>query len=282
MIEIFRKIRLIRESDYGTFGLALVLFWVIIAIAVPILPLVEPNTTHTGAAQLGIWATGPDGTFFALGTDHKGRDLLSRILWGSQRVMIWATLATAIAYVIGMALGVASGYLGRLWDEGLSFLGNILLSFPVIILYIIIITYLGSSGINIVIAVTFASAPGIMRIVRGLVLDIKTRDYVAAAQARGESSLYIMFIEILPNARGPLVVDACLRLGYTTITIALLGYLGLGLPPPDPDWGQMISEAQGLGPKAGNSALLPALALSSLVLGFNMLADGMREISLRD
>ena len=282
MNEIIKRAKLIRESDYGTIGLGLVLFWVLIAIIVPILPLHPPNDTFQNSSQLGMFTSNPQGDFFVLGTDHKGRDLLSRMLWGSQRVLVWATLATVIAYIIGMALGVASGYLGRAWDEGLSFLGNVLLSFPVIILYIVIITFLGASGINIVIAVTFASAPGIMRIVRGLVLDIKTRDYVAAAQARGESSMYIMFIEILPNARGPLVVDGCLRLGYTTITIALLGYLGLGLPPPDPDWGQMISEAQGLGPKAGKGAIIPALALSSLVLGFNMLADGLREISLRD
>ena len=92
-------------------------------------------------------------------------------------------------------------------------------------------------------AVTFASAPAIMRIVRGLVLDLKTRDYIFAAQTRGEIPLYIMLVELLPNARGPLIVDACLRLGYTTVAIATLGFLGLGLPPPDPDWGQMIKEA---------------------------------------
>lgn len=179
-------------------------------------------------------------------------------------------------------MGVVAGYMGGWWDDAISFVSNVLLSFPVMVLYIIIITYLGSTGFNIVLAVTFASAPGIMRIVRGLVLDLKTRDYIFAAQTRGESPLYIMLVELLPNARGPLIVDACLRLGYTTITIAMLGYLGLGLPPPDPDWGKMIAETQPLGSFAGHMAVVPALAISSLVLGFNLLADGLREISLRD
>src|SRR5690606_922216 len=129
---------------------------------------------------------------------------------------------------------------------------------------------------------TFASAPGIMRIVRGLVLDLKDRDYVLAARTRGERAPWIMVMELLPNARGPLLVDLCLRLGYTTITIAMLGFLGLGLPPPDPDWGQMIADAQPLGSFGANAAIWPALCISSLVLGFNLLADGMREISLRD
>ena len=197
-------------------------------------------------------------------------------------MLIWATLATTVAYVVGMLMGVAAGYLGGWWDEILSFIGNVLLSFPVMVLYIIIISNLGSSGLNIVLAVTFASAPGIMRIVRGLVLDLKTRDYIFAAQTRGESPWRIMLVELLPNARGPLIVDACLRLGYTVITIATLGFLGLGLPPPDPDWGQMIAEAVPVGVFAIHAMLIPALAVSSLVLGFNLLADGLREISLKD
>jgi len=150
------------------------------------------------------------------------------------------------------------------------------------VLYVVIITVMDRSALNIVLAVTFASAPGIMRIVRGLVLDLRNRDYVAAAQTRGESAWYIMFVEILPNARGPLIVDACLRLGYTTITIGVLGFLGLGLPPPDPNWGNMIAENRGAALTSPHSTLFPCIAISSLVLGLNMLADGLREISLKD
>jgi peptide/nickel transport system permease protein len=121
-----------------------------------------------------------------------------------------------------------------------------------------------------------------MRIVRGLVLDLRNREYVAAAQTRGEGAWYIMLVEILPNARGPLIVDACLRLGYVVITIGVLGFLGLGLPPPDPDWGGMINEARGVALAFPHMTVFPCLAISSLILGFNLLADGLREISLRD
>ena len=217
-----------------------------------------------------------------LSVDNKGRDLLSRIIWGSQRVLFWATLATVVAYVVGMAFGVAAGYLGGWTDEIISFVANVMLSFPVMVLYIIIIQALGQSGATIVVAVTFASAPGIMRIVRGLALDIRTRDYIAAAQTRGERPWYIMAVELLPNARGPLIVDACLRLGYTTIALATLGFLGLGLPPPDPSWGAMMAEARDLALGYPHMLVYPAIALSSLILGFNLLADGLRDISLRD
>ena len=271
---------LLRESPIGMLGALILLFWVTMAILAPILPLHDPNQAIAPFQK--IWATSPKGDFFPLGTDHKGRDILSRLIWGSQRVLIWSTLATTVAYVVGMLMGVAAGYLGGWWDEVISFAANVLLSFPVMVLYIIIISNLGSSGLNIVLAVTFASAPGIMRFVRGLVLDLKTRDYIFAAQTRGESPWRIMLIELLPNARGPLIVDACLRLGYTVITIATLGFLGLGLPPPNPDWGQMIAEAVPVGVFAIHAMLIPALAVSSLVLGFNLLADGLREISLKD
>ncbi|MEX1034820.1 MAG: ABC transporter permease [Sneathiella sp.] len=278
--KMFKSIGLLRESPVAIFGLSLILFWVILAILAPVLPLYDPNELLE-PFKFPL-SEAKDGGLYWLGTDHKGRDILSRVIFGAQQVLVWATTATVVAYIVGMLMGVVAGYLGGWYDEVISFISNILLSFPVIVLYIIIITYLGATGFNIVLAVTFASAPGIMRIVRGLVLDLRTRDYIFAAQTRGESSMYIMLVELLPNARGPLIVDACLRLGYTTITIAMLGYLGLGLPPPDPDWGKMIAETQPLGSFAGHMAVVPAVAISSLVLGFNLLADGLREISMKD
>ena len=273
-------IALIRESWIGTVGLLILLFWVAMAVLAPVLPLFDPNAQIMPMQP--PFAASPDGATFWLGTDFKGRDVLSRIVWGSQRVLFWASLATLVAYIVGMFMGAAAGYLGGWWDEIISFFGNVLLSFPVMVLYIIIITKLGPSPFNIVIAVTFASAPGIMRIVRGLILDIRTRDYVFAAQTRGESPFYVMLVELLPNARGPLIVDACLRMGYTIIALATLGFLGLGLPPPDPDWGAMIAESVPMGAFAGHAMVVPAIAVSSLVLGFNLLADGLREISLKD
>jgi len=277
-----RSFALLRESRIGMIGLGIVLFWLLLAVTAPLLPLADPLKQSSSLLLAKPLTTGPDGAFHWLGTDDIGRDLLSRLIWGAQRVFIWAGLATLSAYLTGMLMGVAAGYLGGRWDDFLSFIGNLIMSFPLIVLYLIIIGRFGATPLNIIVAVTLATGPQVMRIVRGLVLDLKTRDYIAAAQVRGEHPIYIMLVELLPNARGPLIVDACLRMGYVTITIALLGYLGLGLPPPDPDWGSMINAAQKFGSFGANAMLWPAIAVSTMVLGLNMLADGLREISLRD
>lgn len=281
IIQFLRAVSHLRESPVGMLGAFIVLFYVVMAVCAPLLAPVDPNLQMLPFARPG--EVGPDGHVFWFGADQRGRDILSRIIWGGQRVLFYSSLATASAYVVGIIMGLCSGYYRGWVDEALSFLANVILSFPVMVLYVLIITLIGASGTNIVFAVVFASSPGIIRIVRGLTLDLRTRDYVAAAQTRGENGLWIMFIEILPNARGPLIVDACLRMGYTTIMIGALGFLGLGLPPPDPDWGGMINESRSLA--AGGFAymiLFPALSVSSLVLGFNLLADGLREVSLRD
>ncbi len=196
-----RSFALLRESGAGMVGVGLIGFWVIIAILVPLIAPFDPNATLQPFAKPGTAYAG-GGTFW-LGTDQIGRDILSRIMWGSRTVLFYAPVATASAYLVGIVMGLAAGYYRGRADSILSFVANVILSFPVLVLYILVITTIGASGINIVIAITFASAPGIMRIVRGLVLDLRNRDYVAAAQTRGESSWYIMLVEILPNARGP-------------------------------------------------------------------------------
>ncbi len=271
---------LLGESRIGMLGAALVGFWVLVALLAPWIAPFDPNAHLQPFARPGTGYAG-GGTFW-LGTDKTGRDILSRIIWGSRTVLFYAPLATAVAYALGIAMGLVAGYYRGWIDDLLSRLADVILSFPVLVLYIIIIATLGASGANIIIAITFASAPGIMRIVRSLVLDLRHRDYVAAAQTRGEPSWWILLVEILPNARGPLIVDACLRLGYVIITIGVLGFLGLGLPPPDPDWGGMINESRRLAMAFPYMTLYPVLAISSLILGFNLLADGLREISLRD
>lgn len=270
-----------RESPIAVIGVSLVFFWLVVAVTVPFLPLMDPNKPIAPFAGIGVEK---GGHLFLLGADLKGRDMLSRVLWGCQRVLVWGVSATLVAYVVGCMLGLVAGYLAKWWDQVISFIANILLSFPVMVLFILILNYLGASGFNIVIAVTFASAPAIMRIVRGLTLDTKTRDYIFAAQTRGEHPLRIMIFELLPNARGPIIVDACLRLGYTTVAITTLTFLGLGLQPPDPDWGLMIKEAAKVAMlwKFSYMLLIPALSVSSLILGFNLMADGLREMSLRD
>lgn len=270
-----------RESWIALIGATLVFFWLFMAVSAPFLPLVDPNKPI--APFTGMFVE-KNGHFFWLGADFKGRDMLSRMIWGSQRVLVWGVTATFVAYVVGSIFGLVAGYISGIWDEIISFFANVLLSFPVMVLYILILNYLGASGFNIIIAVTFASAPAIMRIVRGLTLDIKTRDYVFAAQTRGEHPAYIMLWELLPNSRGPIIVDACLRLGYTTVAITTLTFLGLGLQPPDPDWGLMIKESTNTGmiPKFAYQLIIPAVSVSTLILGFNLLADGLREMSLRD
>lgn len=295
-----RAAALLRESPIGMFGAVLVLFWVGMAVGADLLPLRDPLAQSAPDLLRPALSPAPDGGTYWLGTDDKGRDILSRLIYGSRLVLFWSVFATVVAYAVGMLMGVAAGYRGGWWDETISFVGNVFLAFPQMVLYIVILSQLSPEsplgqwlaesgfskiwvkGLTIVLAVMFATAPQVARIVRGIVLDLKTRDYVAAAEVRGESPLYIMLVELLPNARGPLIVDSCLRLGYVTIAIAALGFLGLGLPPPDPDWGKMISEVRGFGSMAANAMIWPALAISTLVLGLNLLADGLREISLRD
>ena len=280
LLRLVKGLALIRESWVGMIGLAIIVFWALVAIFAPLIAPFPPNQPIMPMALPG--SSAPTGGVFWLGTDHLGRDILSRILFGSRQVLLYAPLATFCAYFVGIPMGLAAGYRRGLTDDILSFVANVILSFPVLVLYIIIIATIGASGSNIVIAVTFASAPGIMRIVRGLVLDLRNREYVFAAETRGETPWRIMLVEILPNARGPLIVDACLRLGYVVITIGTLGFLGLGLPPPDPDWGGMVSETRQFALFMPHMAVFPCIAISSLVLGFNLLADGLREVSLRD
>lgn len=262
----------------GAIGASIVLFWIAVAVLAPLLAPFDPLKVHMPIEPPG--ALSDDGRHFWLGTDVVGRDVLSRLIHGGRTVLVYATLATAAAYVVGATMGLMAGFHRGWADAILTRVADVVLAFPVIVLYIIVITLVGASTINVLLAVVAGSSPGIMRIVRALTLDIAEKEYVAAARTRGESSWRIMFREILPNARGPLIVDACLRIGYTTITIGVLGFLGLGLPPPTPDWGGMINQGRAMAVIAPHVVLAPAIAISSLVLGLNLLATGLRAASL--
>ena len=270
-------IRRLPGSCVAMAGLALVLFWCALAFLAPWLPIQAPNAQDFTAMTNPF----PSAEHW-LGSDTLGRDILSRIVWGARTVLTVAPLAVVAAYLVGCAMGLLSGYYGGMVDAVISRASDIILSFPVIVLYVILIANIGPSALNIVAAVILASSPGIGRIVRGLVLELKEQNFVAAARLRRENDLTIMLVEILPNCRGPLITDFCLRLGYTTITIGTLGFLGLGLPPPDPDWGGMVKQGTTLITVYPHMALFPCIAIVSLILGFNLLADGFRELSLAD
>ena len=271
------RIRLLKESPVGMVGVFLVLFWILVAIFAPWISPHDPNESNMDA----LIDPTPTAVNW-LGTDNQGRDILSRIIWGSRTVLLVAPVAVFVAYSIGCFLGLLAGYYRGWVDQVINRIADVILSFPAIILYIIVIMRLGPSALNIIMAVVFIATPQIVRIVRGMTLELREHDYVAAAKMRGESAFYIMIAEILPNARGPLIVDACLRMGYTTIAIGVLGFLGLGLPPPDPDWGGMVKDTYAMMTLYPHMSLFPALAISSLVVGFSLLADGIREISMRD
>ncbi|HEV7305690.1 ABC transporter permease [Ensifer sp.] len=258
-------------------GGALAFGWLLVAILAPLIAPYDPLQTLQPLAK--PLAQGAKGEFFLLGTDMLGRDILSRLVWGARTVVIYATLATLTAYAFGLLFGLIAGYAGGRTDAVLSFLANVVLSFPVLVLYIVIIVVIGASPVNIVIAVTFSSAPAIFRIVRGITIDVASRDFVKAAITQGESTLRILFIDILPNTTGPLAVDFCLRLGYTAITIGTLGFLGLGLPPPTPDWGGMVNEGRAMAIAFPHLVIFPCIAISSLTLGLSLLADGLREVN---
>ncbi len=272
-----RRLGLLAESKPALIGTGIVLFWVLAAALAPVVAPYPPNANHLAAVARPT----PSATHW-LGTDHLGRDILSRILWGARTVLTVAPLAVLGAAILGSLLGLTAGYCRGWVDLVIVRACDIVLSFPVIILYMIILAHFGSSALNIIAVLTLTKAPIITRIVRGLTIELREREYVAAAKMRGESPLYIMLVEILPNARGPLIVDMCLRTGYNVVIIGALGFLGIGLPPPDPDWGGMVKDTYGMMSVWPHMALFPCAAISSLVIGFNLLAVGLREIGLRD
>ena len=264
--------QLLTASPVAAVGAAILVFWALCALFAPWIAPYPPNKID---AEL-LANPFPSAAHW-LGVDNLGRDMLSRILWGARTVLTVAPLAVIGAASIGTLLGLISGYRGGLADTIIMRVGDVLLAFPKIILYLIIVARFGASATNIVLVIAFTSAPIIARIVRAVTLDIKNRDYISAARMRGERPLYIMLFEILPNCRGPLLVDFFLRLGYTTVAIGVLGFLGVGLPPPDPDWGGMVKETYGMIFIWPHMTLIPALAISSLVIGFNFLAMGLKE-----
>lgn len=276
-------------SKTAIVGLVIILFWVLVAIFAPLLTPYTPTEQDYTAQNIGPSAA------HLLGTDSLGRDLWSRLIYGARVVLVqlpitetfWIPGGVAIWGVLlgllaGATLGLMGGYLGGWVDEIVMRILDAMMAFPVILLYMIIIAAIGASATNVVLAIAIVGIPGIARLVRSLALDIRTRDYIRAAELRGESAWYIMFVEILPNARGPIIIDAMLRVGYAIFAMGTLGFLGLGLPPPSPDWGSMVAKGrQFILTGSPWAALWPSVAIATLVVGLNLFADGLREESLR-
>lgn len=271
------------ESRVGAVGLLLVAGWLgISALSLVWTPYAPTATEFDQNAAPSL--------SHPLGTDHLGRDMLSRLMAGSQVVLLKtrlpdggvlpggvALLGVLGALAAGTFFGLNAGYRGG-WIDGVVMQAlDALIAFPQIVLYLIVIAALGQGDPVVILAIAVTGIPGVARLVRGLTLDVKQRDYVQAARTRGEGAWYIMYREILPNVRGPLLVDAMLRVGYAVFMIGTLGFLGIGLPPPDPDWGSMVNEARRFIFTNPFAVLWPSAAIASLVVGLNLMADGWEE-----
>jgi peptide/nickel transport system permease protein len=222
----------------------------------------------------------PPSRQYLLGTDQFGRDVLSRVLVGSRDVYVIAGSGALLAVLLGLTVGLIAGYFGGIVDEILMRLIDVLLAIPPLLLAMIVLFSLGTSRINVVLVVGFLYIPMVSRVVRSVVLDLKTRQFVEAAKLRGESSLYIMFREILPSVMPPLAVEASMRFSYAIFLVASLGFLGLGVQPPSPDWGLMVGEARNYFSQAQWALLGPAGAVIILVIGVAFMSDGLRRMLL--
>jgi peptide/nickel transport system permease protein len=286
---IGRALNVLLSSRTAVVGLTIVIFWVAVALFAPLLTPYTPYEQDWKAPNQG------PSKEHILGTDELGRDLWSRLIYGARVVLvilpvsenIWIPGGTAlwgvvVALLAGVVLGLVSGYHGGWIDEIVMRLLDAMMAVPIILLFLLIMSALGQSAVNVVIAMTIVGTPGIARLVRSLTMDIRTREFIRAAETRDETAWHIMFVEILPNARGPIIVDAMLRVGYAIFAMGTLGFLGLGLPPPSPDWGSMVAKGREF-IMAGSpwAALWPSVAIASLVIGLNLCADGIREESMK-
>jgi peptide/nickel transport system permease protein len=249
-------------------GALILLWWVLDALFWRILVPHDPQ--HVFPEPL----RGPSGTHL-LGTDNLGRDVLSRLLAGASTVLTVAPAATALGLAGGIVLGLFTGYYRGLLDDIAMRIVDALLAFPLVIIAVLVLTTLGSSRLDVIVLIGVTFTPLVARTVRSAVLGQRDLEYVAAARLAGESGLRIMFAEILPNILGPIVVEGTVRLGYAIFTSATLSFLTLGIQQPSPDWGLTISLGQVYLQTAPWIVLFPALALATLVVAVNLVADGL-------
>lgn len=253
-------------------GAIIMLFWIFDAI---FWPLIVPKDPF--AQDLLSTLQRPTGSHL-FGTDDLGRDVFSRVLAGARSVLTIAPAATALGLLGGIAVGLVTGYYRGLVDDILMRIVDALLAFPLVIISLLVLAVLGHSTLNVVLVIAVVFTPLIARTVRAAVLSEREREYVASAKLLGEPGIVVMVREILPNIVGAIVVEATVRLGYAIFTAATLSFLGLGIQQPSPDWGLTISLGRGFLQVAPWLVLFPALALATLVVALNFVADGLREV----
>ncbi len=237
-------------------------------------PWVAPYDPLAGSLRMRL---APPSTEFWLGTDDIGRDILSRIIYGARVSFIIMATAVAIGLVIGVLIGVVGGYFGGIIDSILMRIIDVMLAFPSIFLAIGIVAALGPGFFNVIVATGLFSVPQFARIARASVLSLKEREFVEAAHASGESTFNIISLYLLPNSLAPLMVQTTLRMSTVLLTAAALSFLGLGVQPPTPEWGAMLSNGRTYVMIAPHVATYPGLAIFIVVIGFNLLGDGLRD-----
>jgi ABC-type dipeptide/oligopeptide/nickel transport system permease subunit len=267
-----RRVRWLMRRPSLSIGGALVLVIILAAILAPLISPADPYAQNLGnALQPPSWA-------HPFGTDQFGRDTLSRVLWGAQISLLEVLVGVGLAVVIGVPLGIVSGTLGGRIDGLIMWTMDILFAFPAVILAILIVSILGPSLINLLIATAIFSIPVYARLMRNMALGLKQMEYIEAAEALGAGKLRIMFDHMLRNAMAPIIVQSTLTAGTVVLSAASLSFLGLGAQPPIPEWGAMMSEGRQFIGVNVYLSLFPGLAVMVMVLGFNMLGDGLRDL----
>jgi peptide/nickel transport system permease protein len=252
-------------------GFGIVVGLLIIAISAPLLAPYDPTLQ-----SLPDKRTKPGGKFL-LGADEFGRDILSRLIYGTRVALLVGTISIAIALVFGMILGTVSGFFGGMVDNLIMRILDILLAFPYLLLAIAVVSAIGPGILNTTIAVGIWAIPGFARIIRASVITIKKADYIQAARAIGASDARIIFNHIIPNFISPVIVYSTLYMANAILIEAALSFLGLGVQPPTPSWGLMVSSGRDFLLSAPHIATLPGIAIMTTVLGFNLLGDGLRD-----